>query len=237
MSLKNYIQLSLVLSVFRRKMYRSILLFLLTTLTIQPLTIMIDPIGDAGHTGREIEDTFERGVTAQCAQKLKEEITRLMPDIHVVLTRMPGETLQPLQNASFANRLDVDFYLSLAFYGQPTIPAHVAIFYYLEQETDRWHKYNALQFYHVSQAHLINLGLTQQIAQTFLHHLQQKNLNSSFAVQGVFAIPCRPLMGIKAPALCIEAGLRSKDDWKNLINPLISCIQAIIPCLPRLTHE
>lgn len=214
MSLKNYI-----------------FLFLITSLTYQaqPFTLMIDPTGDAKHTGREIEDTFERGITIQCAQKLKDEITQTFPNVRVVLTRVPGETVYPHQNASFANRLGVDFYLSLAFYHEPSIPAHVAIFYYLEQPTDIWHRCNPLQIYHYSQAHLINIQVTEQIAKNFLQRFQQKTINNAFVLRGMFGIPCRPLIGVKAPALCIEAGLRSKDDWKNLINPLISCIQAIIP--------
>lgn len=204
------------------------LLSIFTSVTIVPFTIMIDPTGDAKHTGREIEDTFERGITVLCAQALKTEIIKLIPNVQVILTRVPGEKLSELQNASFANRLGVDFYLSLAFYAEPMIPKHVAIFYYLEQETDTWHRYNALQFYHASQAHLININLTKQFAKTFLQHFEQKTINTSFIMRGVFGLPCKPLMGIKAPALCIEAGLESKDDWKNLINPLISCIQAII---------
>lgn len=190
---------------------------------------MIDPKGDAKHTGREIDDTFERGITVQCAQKLKTEITQQIPNVQVILTRVPGETVQELQNASFANRLGVDFYLSLAFYAEPTIPAHVTIFYYLEQETDSWHRYNSLQFYHASQAHLININLTKQFAKTFLQHFEQKTVNSAFVMRGVFGVPCKPLMGVKAPALYVEAGLGNKDDWKNLINPIMSCIQAITP--------
>lgn len=34
-------------------------------------TLMIDPAGDAKHAGRVIEDSFERGITLQCAEKLK----------------------------------------------------------------------------------------------------------------------------------------------------------------------
>ena len=37
-------------------------------------TIMIDPAGDAKNTGRQIDDTLERAVTLQFAQKLKSEI-------------------------------------------------------------------------------------------------------------------------------------------------------------------
>lgn len=34
-------------------------------------TIMLNPAGDARHTGRRIDDTFERSVTLQYVEKLK----------------------------------------------------------------------------------------------------------------------------------------------------------------------
>src|SRR5690606_15053887 len=134
------------------------LLFL--TKSLSPFTIMIDPSGDTKHTGRIIQDTFERGITLQCAEQLKKELKKILPNIHIVLTRIPGETIQPLQNAAFANRLQVDLYLSIYFYFEPEIPAHISLYYYLSHQTDYWHTYIPLSFYHVTQAHLINIEQT-----------------------------------------------------------------------------
>ena len=66
---------------------------------------MLDPAGDAQNPGRTIDDNFERGITLQFAEKLKEMLQEKFPTIRVVLSRTPGESLQPLQNANFANRL------------------------------------------------------------------------------------------------------------------------------------
>ncbi|MFA5998612.1 MAG: N-acetylmuramoyl-L-alanine amidase [Candidatus Babeliales bacterium] len=194
----------------------------------QPFTIIIDPLGDPKNTGREIDDTFERGITLQCAEELKKQLNNTLPDVRVVLTRVPGETIAPLQNASFSNRLQADFYLSISFYQEPEMPSHISLFYYLDSPTDLWHHYNPLYFYHVSQAHLIHLKDSETMGKSFLKHLQNSSINSVFIAQGLFGIPYKPLIGIKAPSLAIEAGLCKKDDWKYLISPLISCIKAII---------
>lgn len=204
------------------------LLLLFTYSSLVPFTIMIDPSGDAKHTGRIIENTFERGITLQCAEALKKELNQQMPNIRVVLTRVPGETLQPLQNASFANRLQVDFYISIYFYPEPEIPSHVSLFEYQANTTDNWHKYNPLSFYHVSQAHLINIKKTIDIGKIFLKNFQNNFLKPFFIVQGLFCIPFKPLLGIKAPAIALEAGLVKKDDWKHLINPLVNSIKEIV---------
>ena len=201
------------------------IIFFFTHQALMPFTIMIDPSGDAKHTGRVIQDTFERGITLQCAERLKKEINQCLPDLRVVLTRVPGETIQPLQHASFANRLQADLYLSICFYPEPELPSHVAMFHYLSSPTDLWHEFTPLSFYHITQAHLINIKKTIHIGNTLLKHLQT---NSSFITQGLFAVPFKPLLGIKAPALAIEAGLCKKEDWKHLINPILTALQEAI---------
>ena len=204
-----------------------IILFLFYTSNISPFTIMIDPSGDAKHTGRIIQDTFERGITLQCAQALKNELNSTIPQVRVVISRMPGETIQPLQNASFANRLQIDFYINISLYMETNIPSHIAIYQYLTSQTDFWHKYSPLCFYNVSQAHLINIDQTTILGKKLLKILQNNSINNFFKPQGLFAIPYKLLIGIKAPALSIEAGIAHKDDFKYLIKPLIAFIKEI----------
>lgn len=194
----------------------------------QSFTIMIDPYGDSKNTGHEIDDTFERAITLECAQELKKQINKSCPTIRVVLTRAPGESVQPLQNASFSNKLQANFYISLSFYNQQEIPSHISFFYYLENQTDLWHKYNSLYFYHVDNAYLINLKISKLIGETFFNYFKNNKFASSvFVPLGLFACPYKQLIGVKAPSIAIEAGLQKKDDWKHLIQPLISCIESI----------
>lgn len=211
-----------------KHLFISILLCLITLpMHTQTFTVMIDPTGDAQHTGREISDTFERGITLQCAQELKKQLSQSNPDIRVILTRVPGETIQPLHNALFANRLQVQLYIRIGFYHESNMPPHMALFYYCENKTDFWHRYNPLQFYHITQAHLMNLHLTKQLGTLFLQKLQNNSLNPVFSVDGLFGIPLKPMIGIQAPALYIEAGLHTADDWKYVIKPIITCIQEV----------
>jgi len=194
----------------------------------QPLTIMIDPSGDSQHTGHEIDDTFERGITLQCAEELKKQLNIVLPEIRIILTRVPGEIIQAFQNASFSNRLQADFYLSISFYNEKEVPSNISIFYYIEQQTDGWHRFNPLYFYHVQQAHLISLETTKKIGLSFEGSLKNSSINSVFNLSGLFGCPYKQLVGIKAPSIAIEVGICKKDDWKYLINPLTSCIKNIL---------
>lgn len=195
-----------------------------------PFTIMIDPAGDAKHTGRLIGNTFERGISLQCAEQLKTILTqKFKNNIRVVLTRVPGETIQPLQNAAFANRLGANLYLRIDFYYEPETPAHVTVYHYIEHPvTDVWHKPQDLCFYQVNQAHLSHLKLTQSWGAILLDVLQDKNISKFFQPRGLFGVPFTPLVGIKAPALAVEVGLKNKEDWQLIINPLVTAIERMI---------
>lgn len=204
-------------------------IFLSTTcMTNQPFTIMLDPTGDGQYAGREIQDTFERGITLQCAQELKKQLTDHFPNIRVVLTRAAGETIQPMHNALFSNRLQAELYLRIGFYHEPDMPSHIALFYYCQNPTDFWQKINPLQFYQIDQAHLLNLTLTKQLTTNFFQILQNNHFNSVFVPYGIFAIPCKPLIGIQAPAIYLEAGLHNSGDWKYIIKPIIAFVESII---------
>lgn len=201
----------------------------LSAYTQTSFTIMIDPAGDAKHTGRLIQDTLERGISLQCAEQLKAALTQKFKDIRVVLTRVPGETIQPLQNASFANRLGIDLYLSLYFYYEPENPSHVTLYHYIENPViDTWHQPIDLSFYQVNQAHLINLKKTKAWGQKILQILSHASYAKFFKPRGFFGIPFIPLIGIKAPALAVEIGLKNKQDWLQIIDPLIFAIESIV---------
>ena len=203
--------------------------FNLTAATNDQFTIMIDPAGDAKHTGRLIQDTLERGISLQCAEQLKAMLMQKFKNVRVILTRVPGETIQPLQNASFANRLGVDLYLSLYFYYEPETPAHVTLYYYLENPvTDAWHKPMNLSFYQVNQAHLLNLKTTQAWGNMILDVLHNKTISKFFKPRGCIGIPFTPLVGIKAPAIAVEVGLKNKQDWQQIIDPLVIAIERIM---------
>ncbi len=202
--------------------------FTLHPIFISSFTIMLDPSGDQNDTGREIYDSFERGLTLQCAQELKKELEKQFFNIRVILTRNAGEKFEALHNARFANKIQPNLYLRIGFYAQETLPCNFALFYYQVEPTDSWHKKNNLFFYPINQAYLLSLNITKKFAQNFLQTLEDKEINSVFLSQGLFAAPLTPFVGIECPALYFEAGLHKTTDWKYLIQPLVNTIAKII---------
>ncbi len=192
-------------------------------------SIMLEPAGDTKHAGRSIDDCFERGITLQYAQELKKVIEHAYPYVRVILSRFPGETLEPLQNANFANRLGIDLYISIHFFYEKEEKPKLCIYQFCYNSvTDFWQRStSSLVFIPFDQAHIQNIQITKMYATRIKETLQER-FATNFDVTGVYAIPFKPLIGITAPAIGIEASIATKDNWQLYIQPLVESLQSII---------
>ncbi|CAM6000384.1 unnamed protein product [Sphagnum balticum] len=195
-------------------------------------TIMLEPAGDAQYTGRIIDDAFERGITLQCAQELKKILEGICKQTRVILSRFPGEVLEPLQNAAFANRLKTDLYISLSMYQLPASksdsPAEINIYYFLYHPvTDFWQRATtelACEPYH--QAHKAASQTSKACADKLFNNLH-KTKPFAGKMNHCAGLPVKPLIGITAPSLLIEIGLPHKDSWQLLVTQLAQQIAEI----------
>ena len=195
----------------------------------QPFTIMIEPAGDAKHAGRTIDDCFERGITLQYAEELKKVLEKKKPGVRVILSRFPGESLEPLQNAHFANRLGINLYISIHFFQGKEGKQTVYLYHFLyNQLTDYWPSNLAsTNLIPLDQVHRNFLPTTKIYAQLIAKTLRS-SFNNSFEVQGIFGLPFKPLIGIAAPALAFEASIASRNDWKLYVEPIAQSLKNII---------
>jgi len=211
-----------------------LLLFILAIFYISPISerhrahyiVVIDPFGDAKRTGRRIADSFERGLTLQCAEKIKEFIEQQVPHIKVVITRMPGDIVYDLQNASLANRIDADLFINLNFYYTQETKPTVSL-YQFSYGNDFAACSQGLVFNTYDQAYRINKGETDMMCQAFKTVLSQQHYQSLFTVAGVYSLPIKHLIGIVAPSIAIEAGLKHKELWLSYVEPIAHTIIAM----------
>jgi len=188
-----------------------------------PITLMLDPAGDVNHALREIDDVYERGLTLKCAEAIQKKLERENPDTRVILTRLPGDSLEPLQNANFANRLAVDCYLTIHFYKETEAKPHCYVYYYLNNAiTDGW-KTTTDEFVFIpyDQAHKKNLITTKIWGNLMIDVLSKMPYTQQFDCKGLLGVPHKALVGIQAPAFCVEASLKTKDDWQVYVEPLV----------------
>ena len=191
-----------------------------TQLSHHEYIIILDPSGDGQKTtGRAIDNSFERALTLQCAEKIKLLLESYNPKLTIIISRSPGDHVYELQNATLANRLDVDLFLNLNFYHtadtKPTL-----FLYQFSYGNDFIQVQPGLQFSPYDQAYKINKSTTDKLIESFKTHLSQQCYNSLFFVAGPHALPIKPLIGIVSPAIAIEVGLKNKDAWQQLVEPL-----------------
>lgn len=188
--------------------------------------IMLDPAGDAVHKGRTIDGTFERGITLRLAERIKKAIEFQQPLVRVMISRAPGEAIEPLQTAHITNRLKAKLFVHLACFQETGIKPTVSLYYTLWHPiTDFWQEPSEYAFIALQDAYKKSLKTTSKIA----HHMNDLfAAQNQFQSKGAFGLPLSPLIGIQVSALIIELGLRNQNDWQTFIEPISSAlIQAV----------
>ena len=186
---------------------------------------MIDPAGHAKNVGRRLVESYERGETFKFAEKLKDALNEKY-GIRSVLTRFPGEEIIDLQNASFANRLQVSFYFSLHIYRESGVKPKIYIYHLVYDPIVDLAKrtIDELLFVPINRAHFANITTTMFFGRKMKEVLSQSNYQKQFDFYGPYGIPFKPLIGITAPAIGIEVGIDQEDKWQNLIDPLVESL-------------
>lgn len=171
--------------------------------------IMLDPIGDS----------------LPFAHALQTHIEQAVPGTRVILTRTANETVRPLQHANFANRLEVDLFLSLRCYEDSSTRPQLAIytFSYGDYAPSR---IQDLAFYTYDQAYLLASGTTQKYAHAMEDTL--KKHAKQFDMHGSLSLPYKPLIGVTAPAIGIEIGLKNKQSWQSFVAPLCEAVASLL---------
>lgn len=184
---------------------------------------MIEAAGDNTHPGRIIDDSFESSITFEIAHALKNKLLEECPTAKIIINRTLGETVAPLQNANFANKLDVDLYLSIhAFAETETKPR---IFIYQFSYSDSFIAKDSMSFYPFDKIYLIHEPQTSKGANQMHQTLAN---NQSVQTKKIPKLPFKPLIGIKAPAIGLELGLKNKKSWQDYIDDLAHSIAMII---------
>lgn len=195
-----------------------------------PFTIMLNPMGDAQHPGRIIDDSFERGITLQYAQRLKQELEDkyTSKQVRIILTHLPGEAVEPLQNAAFANRLNVDLYIAISFYSlSKAIPELWAYRYSTSPTLDKLYSdysLKSLKLTPYNQAYKYSVSTTQTYSKLLEKSMKPYSQEFDFNYKGLYSLPIKPLAGIIAPSFLFELSLSQSTDYIKWIKPMIETL-------------
>jgi N-acetylmuramoyl-L-alanine amidase len=191
---------------------------------MSPITIMLDPAGDARHAGRTIGDSFERTITLEFAYALKKALESCGDT--VMITRNPGDVITQEQKATFANRMMPALYLSIHAYHEPSSKPTIALFRHSYDDSFITKSFD-LGFIPTDQAHRTSSAQSAKIVSHLLDLLNQ-NYHQLCTRQGIFAVPFAPLTAIQCPACAVEFGLPDSSSWQPLVEAIATTIHTIL---------
>ncbi len=193
-------------------------------------TLVLDPAGDSRNPGRQIQEQYERTIAMQCVQALKKELEQKTSELLILFTRLPGQQIDQLEKARFANQLPADLYISVHLYKTTQLKTQLHIYHYANQQLPLAHA--SLTCIPLHKAHLVHEKQTEQSA----HHIKQclskqclsdPTFQRQCELHSPIGIPCLPCKGIIAPALCIEIGLNKPNGWICCLKPLTQAIHSL----------
>lgn len=100
--------------------------------------------------------------------------------------------------------------------------------FYFSQADEFITKIPELYFCPYDAAHRVNGKKTRTYTQDLATTLTNDPYKKLFDFHGPFGFPFRPLIGIKAPAIAIEIGLKEKTDWQLYVEPIAESLQPIV---------
>jgi len=198
--------------------------FLDPSLKGEKKVIMINPAGHAGDPGRSLSG-FERAATFRFAQELQSAFERGY-DFRIVLTRVPGEKIVDFQNASFANRLNVDLFISVHLFKLDSVRPKVYVYQHVTDPVGDFanRSFPALKMVPVLQSHQVSIFKTKNIGQRLADTFSNSDNQRLFDFGGFYGIPLKPLCGVVAPAILIEVGVNQDDDWHVVLDAIVQGI-------------
>lgn len=191
--------------------------------------ILLDPAGHANHLGRKLSSGYERGATLHVAEELQKLLQQAY-NISSILSRKPGETVYPLQTASFANRLQVSLVINLNIYHTTQEKPKIHIYHLCYNPFIEFSATppELTRFLPLDKAHLVHLKKSSEIAKRLHHLLTQETYAKQWDVFAPLAIPLNPLKGIVPPAISIEIGINEKKKLESLTPVLAESIAKIV---------
>ncbi len=198
---------------------------------------MLVPAGDASDGGRALYTTSESAETTACARELKNAIETTYHGVHAVVSHdADTQPFAPYHVATMANIGDIDFVININFYRDEDGKLEVFL-YHFSYGQEFVSKLPTLAWYTADQAYLFARGLTREWATLLCDGLKGFGPAHPLAVHGPYAMPFKPLVGIKVPAVALDMALSPGDtSWKNYIEPLTAGLEPIVDELrKRLT--
>ena len=227
----------------KRFLIRQLLLTLILCILPKPYAqskplILLCAQGDAQTPGRKIRDSFEREQAHAFIQALGKYL-HTQEAYALALTHEPSDKPETGRLISLSNKFNPDLFIKIYLTHTSSPKPLISLFYLTlnplteaAYRTDYTHSLIPLK-----RAHIPSLQITKHYATCLKTALDKTTLQKKFTLCGPYGIPILSLVGITAPALAIELGINTPDQWKELIKPLAKSLSFLIKPGKNIPHE
>ena len=189
------------------------------------ITIMLSPA-----SGRKTPDGAERGIARLCAEQIEQQLKQFIAQesiaARVIFSHNVGEQISQQEKSNFANRLNVDLYISILFCTDKHNNLTLSLYRYDNNTPNKSNK--KLSFCKQSCAHTQHQNLTHKYSSQLHKNLLDKDVLKKISVRDPIAAQVNCLYGIKPPAIAFEGTLKKSGDWKYYIEPIAQALQKTI---------
>ncbi len=212
----------------------SIKQFFLTTFVLFPLalsahyfTIVLDP-------GTQQDATIaQESVT--CAKALQQALEKTFPEARIVLSRTSQELVDPLQVASFSNRIKADLHISFNFFIEKEVTKNIRI-YSCSPTTSQGMQKKApdLVLTPATSAYEQHAQESKKAGHLFFTGAKNAGPLTVFELQ---QLPLKTLQIITAPSLLLEVGIGTSKEWEAYFSQLFEGLKEAIARAMESSHE
>lgn len=190
----------------------------------KPFLLFLEAAGDSRTVGRIIDTQFESSVCLELAQTIQRFYNDKTSSLfECLVNRTPGQTLALYANQQYANKLSIDLYVSVNAYFSPEKTPSVTIYRFSYNDpiilTDK-----NISFIPFDTIYLINESSSTRMALQFKEYL---NTSAHLEVDGPYALPFNPLIGIKSAAFGIEVSGNSDTNLEELASIIADGLRRI----------
>jgi hypothetical protein len=200
------------------KQFFFVLLLFPITVSAHVFTIVLDP-------GTQ-QDTTIAEETVTCIQMLQQALEDTFPQARFVLSRTSQEVIDPLQVASFSNRIKADLHISFNFFMEKEVAKNIRIYYCPTTIPHTMQKKSReLALTPATSAHKHHAQKSKILAQFFFTAAKNASPLPVFEPQ---QLPLKTLKTIIAPSFLLEVGVGKSKEWKAYFPQLFEGLKEVI---------
>ena len=200
--------------------------FLPLTLSAHFFTIVLDP-------GTQQDATITQE-TLTCTQALQQALEDTFPQARIVLSRTSSqEVVDPLQVASFSNRIAADVHISFNFFIEKEVTKNIRIYSCLTP-VGMQKKSSALTLTPAEKAYELHAQKSKTFGQKFFTAAKDAG---SLPVFETKELPLKTLKTITAPSFLLEVGIGKSKEWKAYFPQLFEGLKEVIMVASEKKNE